>query len=403
MARFLKKDKTDKPKNRIKRFLRTLAILFVICAGIYAASITNPRVKMLISTLVFSETTLKNPSYIAYDIDLMELCQEYLNSDTIIYGKTRMHDMDGFGFSSSMEVQGERSFSQKKIECTADMKVLFVEVGEFDMYVDDDTMYMVVPMLDDLSYAFTTGKTLFPKAPELTSDISQEWFRAHMGDIVELMGQMSIEKNGKTIEDGFLKSTGYHIVIPEGAGAFIWELLGMDAPDHDIAMDMYIDHLFRTRQIEFDLSEITEGASMVLYGENISTCVYTRELPDDELFTVKMERNDKYSYINCMDCSMEYDTFKGDVLTAETYVTWNRAKNGIELKVHDTSIKKNDKVMVNYSFTGRLEKVAMEEDVFKNVDVDFDAIELMEWQELRDDTKGFIDDVMDEVKDRTGL
>ena len=403
MAGFLKKDKTDKPKNRIKRAAKGLLIVFILLVGIYVVSINNPRVKLFISTLVFSETTLKEPSYIAYDIDLMELCQEYLNADTAIYGKARIHDMDGFGFSSSMEVKGERSFSQKKINCTADMKVLFIEVGEFDMYVDDDTMYMVVPMLDDLSYAFTTGKTLFPKAPELTSDISQEWFRSHMGDIVELMGQISIGRNGKSAGDGMARANGYHMVIPEGAGGFIWELLGMDAPDHDIVADIYIDSAFKVRRIEFDLSEVTEGATMVLDGDNLSTCVYQKELPDNELFTVKMVRNAKYTYTNCMDCSMEYDTFKGDVITAETYMTWEKAEDGVELKIHDTAIKKNDDIMANCSFTGRLEKINKTEDVFSGVDVDFGAIELMEWRELRDDTEGFIDDVMDEVRDRTGL
>ena len=76
-----------------------------------------------------------------------------------------------------MDISGERSFSQKKLSIISDMDVLTLNVGEMDFYMNPNTVYFMVPMLDNLSYAMTTNNTYFKKAPELTHDIDQEWFR----------------------------------------------------------------------------------------------------------------------------------------------------------------------------------------------------------------------------------
>ena len=46
------------------------------------------------------------------------------------------------------------------------MDVLTLNVGEMDFYMNPNTVYFMVPMLDNLSYAMTTSNTYFKKAPE---------------------------------------------------------------------------------------------------------------------------------------------------------------------------------------------------------------------------------------------
>lgn len=63
------------------------------------------------------------------------------------------------------------------------MDVLTLNVGEMDFYMNPNTVYFMVPMLDNLSYAMTTSNTYFKKAPELTHDIDQEWFHDNCSNV----------------------------------------------------------------------------------------------------------------------------------------------------------------------------------------------------------------------------
>ena len=96
-------------------------------------------------------------------------------------------------------------------------------------------------------------------------DIDQEWFHDNFSNIIELTRQIQIEETGKTRTDSDdVKSHEYLVTIPEGSGDFIWELLGMDAPDYDIRISLYLTGLCRMSRMEVDLSDITKGASMII-------------------------------------------------------------------------------------------------------------------------------------------
>ena len=137
--------------------------------------------------------------------------------------------------------------------------------------MNPNTVYFMVPMLDNLSYAMTTSNTYFKKAPELTHDIDQEWFHDNFSNIIELTRQIQIEETGKTRTDSDdVKSHEYLVTIPEGSGGFIWELLGMDTPDYDIRVSLYLTDLCRMSRMEVDLSDITEGASMIIDGTDVT-------------------------------------------------------------------------------------------------------------------------------------
>ena len=90
--------------------------------------------------------------------------QDYFNGDISFEGKAYLNEYQNFKYSSSMDISGERSFAQKKLSIISDMDVLTLNVGEMDFYMNPNTVYFMVPMLDNLSYAMTTSKYLFQKS-----------------------------------------------------------------------------------------------------------------------------------------------------------------------------------------------------------------------------------------------
>ena len=146
--------KKKKPLRRCGIFFACLLFLF-LCSFVYISK--NPRARMLLSVIYFMQDTLKDPAYIAYHIDIMELCQDYFNGDISFEGKAYMNDIKNFNYSSSMDISGERSFTQKKLSIISDMDVLTLNVGEMDFYMNPNTVYFNVRQriyLFDFFYAF---------------------------------------------------------------------------------------------------------------------------------------------------------------------------------------------------------------------------------------------------------
>lgn len=74
-------------KNRKKKaVLLVLVLLLVHGAGGFVLS-KSPRVRLLLSVVHFSETPLKSPEYLLYNIDIMELFRDYGNGDVQISGQ----------------------------------------------------------------------------------------------------------------------------------------------------------------------------------------------------------------------------------------------------------------------------------------------------------------------------
>ena len=400
----MEQTKTDpgrKKKKRLRRcgiFFACLLFLF-LCSFVYISR--NPRAKMLMSVIYFMQDTLKNPAYIAYHIDIMELCQDYFNGDISFEGKAYMNDIKNFKYSSSMNISGERSFTQKKLSIISDMDVLTLNVGEMDFYMNPNTVYFMVPMLDNLSYAMTTGNTYFKKAPELTHDIDQEWFHDNFSNIIELTRQIQIEETGKTRTDSDdVKSHEYLVTIPEGSGGFIWELLGMDTPDYDIRISLYLTDLCRMSRMEVDLSDITEGASMIIDGTDAGTCILSYEMPNGERMTLTYVRNPSVTHVNFIYMDCLYETNQGDNFTASGYITTQPDGNGCEINVKNLSVMQGDELLGTFSFIGTITKEKNLPDVFRGADLDSPDMEHIDWQTVRNDTEGFIQDVIDEAKKR---
>lgn len=375
----------------------------------YVAIVSSPRLMLLAATTRFAVETLNNPKYLLYNVDIMELCQEYFNSDVTIDGTAMVNDVRDLGFSMDMDVLGERSFDQKKFAANANMNVAFLEVGDTQVYAENEMAYMVVPMLDNLSYAFDTDMNLFFKAPEFTSDINQEWFNANKNNIIQLSKEISIEKVDEIVDENKWVSTGYKVTIPQGSGDFIWELLGVEAPDHDVVSVIYLNPACQIRRMEIDLQDAIEpgstiqSAKLVLDGTDLGKMYLEATLPEGENIISSVVRNGDYIFTNYIDFETQYFTNKGETYAATGYMTWKPIDGGVSIEIHDMEITDSKGTIGKVYFRGNINKAHINHDVFENNTVDLYSIEVISWKRLRDDTEGFVRDMMSETKRRIGL
>lgn len=382
-----------KKKIRISILLVLVAVLII---GIGVA-MRNPRVKLLYSVINFSESTLKNKEYLLYDVDIMEFFSDYMNSDTRVTGVMGFPEIKDMKATVSVDMDATRSFSQKKFAGQSKLNLLWAEAGELNMYAEDNTWYISAPILgNDIGYAFPTDLDWFPKMPELTSDIDRAWFRDNYTNIIKLMSQIEIEETDKTVEnDDGTESTGYSVTIHKGDGHFIWELLGMEDPDYDVNVIMYLTNHNRLRRMELDLSDILEGATLVLDGENASTCIFTYELPDNESMELTMTRDPETE--NWIDMTTNYYGNNNKIYQMTAGFNWEEIKNGFKMNMKNIKITCDDELLARAYFLGKVVKEEATEDLFEGKTDYLNSLEVIQWRTVRDDTKSFIQDVLDKL------
>jgi hypothetical protein len=271
-----------------------------------------------------------------------------------------------------------------------------------ELYAEDQTFYIVVPMLDNMAFAFPTDLDLFMKMPDLTSDVDRSWFRENYGNIVELVRQMKIEKTGDTImdSDGTV-SVGYRVTVPQGTGSFIWELLGMEQPDYDVGATVYLTPQNHLRRMVIDMEKSFPGAVMTLEGENVGTAILTYELPRDERIVVTAVRNSEHT--NWMDIECVFDTNTDTDYVFTGALTWERTESGYEIQLREIQVKYGDEMWARGSFKGTITPQEQPTDVFGQAAVDFDSLDPIDWNALRDNADGFVDDILAQIEEKTGL
>lgn len=95
----------------------------------------------------------------------------------------------------------------------------------------------------------------------------------------------------------------------------------MDTPDYDIRVSLYLTDLCRMSRMEVDLSDITEGASMIIDGTDAGTCILSYEMPNGERLTLTYVRNPSVTHVNFIYMDCLYETDQGDNFTASGYIT----------------------------------------------------------------------------------
>ena len=381
-----------------------LIIIFTVAIFIKAELDFNPSVRVLASVINFSESTLNSSDYLAYNIDLKDLFRNYTNADISYTGSAYIKKVKGFPYSISGSIKGERSPEQKKFSCKADLDVLVLNVGKMDVYAEDDTIYLVAPMLGNISYGFDTNENLFLKAPNLNNDINREWFHNNKKNIFNFIRKIDIKKTDKTYtdEDG-TKATEFAVTIPKGEGDFIWELLGMDAPDHDIKSYIYLDKFNHTRKLVFDLSYKRKGAYISIYGKNLSTLELFSPLPDNEQVIATIKRDGNTTYTNAYINNITYTTNAGDKFTIDSGALLNYVDDGIKMELTDLVVAKNSTSLAEGYVKGKIKQVDNMGDVFKNAGADLSHVDIIDWDEIKNDTASFIDDVISKARDNVDI
>ena len=387
-----------------KKIIIVFIIFFAIIIFIKAQLTYNPSVRILASVIDFSESTLKDPEYLAYGIDLKDLFDNYTNADIRYSGSTSIKKVKGFPYSISGSIRGERSSSQKKFSCKANLDVLVLQVGELDVYADNDTIYLVAPLLGGISYGFDTNNDLFTEAPQLKYDINREWFHNNKRNIYNFVNSIKIEATGETFvdEDG-TEASEFAITVPEGEGDFIWDLLGMDAPDHDINCSVFLDKHNHARKLVFDLSYRTKGAYISVYGDNLSTVELYRPLPDDEYVTATIKRNGDTLYTNSFTNNLSYYTSNGDVYTIDSGMFLNYSESGISMEATNIVVARNDDTLAEGYVKGKISTVDDMGDVFEDAKADLSNVKVIDWNTIKNDTAAFIDDVISKARENVDL
>lgn len=392
MSESIKPNHKNKKKNIA---ILVLVLMFVLGAGGFVLS-KSPRVRMLLSVVHFSETTLKSPEYLLYNIDIMELFRDYGNGDVQIGGKAGLVNIDGVAASISVDLDAARSFNQRRMAMDSTLKVLAATAGDIQFYGEDETVYLVAPLLGDFGYAFPTGIDLFMKMPELTSDINRKWFHDNSANIVKLMTQISMKDTGETLEDADgTKSEKFVVTIPEGCGHFIWELLGMEDPDYDVVVSMYLTEKNHLRRMEMDMSDVIDGMSMAIDGEKVGTCVMTYELPDEEQAQLTLVRNPKSK--RWIDMTGTYTTNTGETYTITAQITWEEAEKGFAMDLKKLVFSRDEETLAEGYFKGNVVPAKKLPDVFGGQAAYLYSLQELDWREIREDTSSFVQRVLDKL------
>ncbi len=377
-------------KNRKKRFAILVLVLLLVLGACGFVLSKSPRVRMLLSVVHFSETTLKSPEYLLYNIDIMELFRDYGNGDVQVSGKAGLVNIDG------VDLDAARSFQQRRMAMDSTLKVLAATAGDIQFYGENETVYLVAPLLGDFGYAFPTGIDLFMKMPELTSDIKRKWFHDNSANIVQLMTQISMEDTGEILEDADgTKSEKFVVTIPEGCGHFIWELLGMEDPDYDVVVSMYLTEKNHLRRMEMDLSDVIDGMSMVIDGESVGTCVMTYKLPDEEQAQLTLVRNPKSK--RWIDMTGTYTTNTQETYTITAQITWEEAEKGFAMDMKKLVICRDEETLAEGYFKGNVVPAKKLPDVFHGQASYLYSLEELDWREIREDTSSFVQRVLDKL------
>lgn len=389
----MKKQKTRKTRG----FLLLFLLLFLVGSGIWiGGSLQNPRVRMLLSVVHFAERTLESPAYLAYDIDICDLIHQYINGEIKISGKAGLLHVPDFDVSMSATLEAVRSFSRKRFAATALFNVLWLEAGEVEVYAEDETIYLLVPMLDNLENAFPTGINLFMKLPDLTSDLNHEWFRNSASDILELMQEIQIEETGNRLvdEDGE-ESEEFVITIPEGSGQFIWELLGMESPDYDVTVSVYLTKGNCLRRMTVDLSHVLEGAVFMVDGKEVGKAIFTYALPDEESVEITFLRNPAYR--RWMDIEASYCANTGEVYDVSAALKWEEAESGFSVHVNDILFTCDGKSLGEAYFVGEVEPIEETGDVFEGKADYLYGLEETDWRSIRGDASEMIEEMLEKI------
>ena len=118
----------------------------------------------------------------------------------------------------------------------------------------------------------------------------------------------------------------------------------MDTPDYDIRVSLYLTDLCRMSRMEVDLSDITEGASMIIDGTDVGTCILSYEMPNGERLTLTYVRNPSVTHVNFIYMDCLYETNQATIYSERLY-HHQPDDNGCEINVKNLSVMQGDDLL----------------------------------------------------------
>ncbi|MBE5968939.1 MAG: hypothetical protein E7242_01765 [Lachnospiraceae bacterium] len=384
--------------NKKKLFRILIIVAIVIIALLIAVSVfcKRPKSRLLLSVLDFKNNTMQKNDFLAYDVDLMELCREYFNSDVEIKGEMGLNDIKKLNASVFSDISAKRSFDQKRLSADVGLNLLVFEAGNIEFYAENSSLYMDAPILGNSSYSFDSVINFFPKMPNLTDNPDSKWYSDNLWNIIQLIREMDVEalESDYTDAEG-VKCDAFKSTIHKGSGHFIWELLDMEDPDFDIAFTAYLTPSNKLRKIEVDLSPILPGAYVVLEGCDMEKVNFSYELPDNEKATLIVQRSNEYK--NYLDCKLIYYTNADAVYSLESALEWENHDNGFDLYIKNLSLRKDNSLLCTGYFKGDVMKSSFSEDVFEGKDEYLYGFEKIDWKAIRNDVDGFVKEILNKM------
>jgi hypothetical protein len=104
-----------------------------------------------------------------------------------------------------------------------------------------------------------------------------------------------------------------------------------------------------------------------------------------------------------MDIECVFDTNTDTDYVFTGALTWERTESGYEIQLREIQVKYGDEMWARGSFKGTITPQEQPTDVFGQAAVDFDSLDPIDWNALRDNADGFVDDILAQIEEKTGL
>ena len=108
-----------------------------------------------------------------------------------------------------------------------------------------------------------------------------------------------------------------------------------------------------------------------------------------------MVRNPNFQHR--IDTTMTYYTNISEVYCMSSYLTWAEEEKGFSFQLKDLRISRDETMLASGYLKGSIVPLTEAYDVFKGKDTYLYSLESLDWREVRNDTEGFINEIINKM------
>lgn len=385
--------KTVKTPSKYMLAISAAVLVILVILGIVLGNALNtPRMRVMRAIAHFSGTTLRSPDCVFYDIDIMEFLHRYANSDVSYQGELTVSDLKGVGLAVNIPFDGIRSFEQRKMSLNGSLSILRMNLCDMALYAADNTVYVSIPQLE-IANGIPVETDLFVPMPGSDSDSNESWFSRNKQNLKKLSKEVIITPTGNTVTDeNKIKSEEFLVTIPAGKGDFIWNSLGLEGPDRDVTVSLFITNTNRLNRLEVDLSHILPGASLTIEGNNASTLFLHYPLSEDENLDLTISRNGSTANRFDVIASCQAKDKEDYLITAA--VSWKDLETGFDIEFSEGTVSINNELFCHFLFNSSLTPLEHAAKVFADAPADMASFEETTPEELGERIREKVENIL---------